>query len=394
MAAPKTKAMTPEQILQRKIEITTQLVDEIVKSGRSVTSDCFEWACRAYELRELGNEGLALYHRLSQMDGNAYSQYGTTANFRSACRRSSNGIQIRRTLKSFFFLCKKMGFEVPDEPEVTNNTSAVDHSFQLKPWNEHPDTIPSMYLDAYAAQESTFTRSLVGCGILTAEQVEDARRVFPIGGLIDGGTIFWYLNEQGEILDGKVIHYGDNCHRIHPTTDEERRTKRITWMSSKMKYQLRDHDGNPLLPESWEGGHGWWRMRPKGDEGMQETVVIVESEKTALILHELINNPAPNSSPPSRGSGEGGSHPISFLACGGISMLNEQSFLPLKGKDIIVLPDTDSNGDTFRKWKRICQRAEKLINQHITLSDILEKHTTEEEKERKIDVVDWILNEK
>ena len=75
-------------------------------------------------------------------------------------------------------------------------------------------------------------------------------------------------------------------------------------------------------------------------------------------------------------------------------MLNEESFLPLKGKDIIVLPDTDPNGDTFRKWKRICQRAEKLINQRITLSDILEKHATKEEKERKIDVADWVVNEK
>lgn len=125
--------MTEQEILKRKIEITTQLVDEIVKSGRSVTSDCREWANRAYELRDLGSEGLALYHQLSQMDGNAYSQYGTNANFRSALHRKEGAGGRKRTLLHFFQLCREMGFNVPNEPGITNDAKVVDKSYQPVP---------------------------------------------------------------------------------------------------------------------------------------------------------------------------------------------------------------------------------------------------------------------
>ena len=57
---------------------------------------------------------------------------------------------------------------------------------------------------------------------------------------------------------------------------------------------------------------------------------------------------------------------------------------------MILYPDTDPEGEAFGKWYDIAWRAMGELEMRITISDVLEKNATPEQKEAKIDIVDFI----
>ncbi|MBQ0060345.1 MAG: hypothetical protein KBT15_01050, partial [Bacteroidales bacterium] len=122
---------------------------------------------------------------------------------------------------------------------------------------------------------------------------------------------------------------------------------------------------------------------------------IVESEKTAVIMSEISDHPKDypsNSSNWSESPIKPEPKATCWLASGGLTALTPQMFLPLKGRKIILFPDTDPNQEAYNLWKRVALKAEELIQTPIYVSDILERLATPTQKERKIDVADLIDN--
>ena len=68
--------------------------------------------------------------------------------------------------------------------------------------------------------------------------------------------------------------------------------------------------------------------------------------------------------------------------------MNPDKMKVLKGKRVIAFPDVDG----FNEWK---ERARDLarVGILIEVSDILERNATPSERERKIDIADWILQQ-
>lgn len=167
-------------------------------------------------------------------------------------------------------------------------------------------------------------------------------------------TVFWYADIGGRIRTGKVMSYKEDGHRDH---------ERQPWLiHGKLKQ-------SGLLPEDWElrrclFGEHLLRKYPG------HTVALVESEKTALIASVLLR-----------------SQPVVWLAAGGLQYLSIDSCRALKGRKVVVYPDLRA----FDEWKALLRGIAPHVGFTFSVSDLLEKKATEEEREKGLDIADYLL---
>ena len=105
-----------------------------------------------------------------------------------------------------------------------------------------------------------------------------------------------------------------------------------------------------------------------------KNVCVVESEKSAVILSELFPD-------------------YVWLSCGGLQMFKPELLAPLVNHKVMVFPDTDETGATYKAWQDIVQQASKHYPFHypIRISPLLEVHASAEQKRRKIDLIDLLF---
>ncbi len=205
---------------------------------------------------------------------------------------------------------------------------------------------------------SLFCRSMVTNNILTVNQMQAAAQRYHLGLTCDGGVIFWQIDQQGQVHDGKIMFYKPDCHRDHAHNP--------SWVSHRLKKK-------GSLNVGFQPTHclfGLHLLVPT-TQGTQ-TIAIVESEKTAVICSQLYPS-------------------VVWMATGGLSNFSVQLLTPLKGRQVIIFPDTDPKGDTFQKWANIAADASKTLHTQFLTSNILEHHATPDQKARKIDIADYII---
>ena len=94
----------------------------------------------------------------------------------------------------------------------------------------------------------------------------------------------------------------------------------------------------------------------------------MEAEKTAVIMSEVKPE-------------------YIWLATGGKTELNVAKLKPLEGHRIILFPDTDEDGQTYRDWYNVAEAASGVFGHPVTVSSILEQRATPAQKAAKIDLV-------
>ena len=238
--------------------------------------------------------------------------------------------------------------------------------------------------------ESVFCRALVSNGYLSEEQMQRAAQRYRLGRSRDGGVIFWQIDEHGVLHDGKIMYYRPDCHRDHD--------HKPTWTSFLLRKagQLPD-DWRPehclfglhLLTQSQFKGHtdftdltdnsstpisGDSKKSVKSERSVcdNKTICVVESEKTAVMMSELRPD-------------------CLWLATGGKTELNVARLKPLQSHRVILFPDTDTDGSTYREWYELALAAGDVYGQPFTVSAILEQHATPSQKQRKIDIADYFF---
>ena len=213
--------------------------------------------------------------------------------------------------------------------------------------------------------ESEFCRACVRMGYLTAEQMARAARRYRLGVNRYGAVIYWQIGLMGEVFDGKIMYYRADCHR-----DKQRPT---TWVSAVMK-------GYYGYPGELPTVHGLFgaqllseEVKSEGVKSEKLTVAVVESEKTAVIMSELYRD-------------------YLWVAAGGLYELTPEKLFVLRGRKVILFPDTDPEGEAFKRWYGVARKAEWLLGQRIFVSPLLEQHATAEQKLRKIDILDFYFS--
>ncbi len=163
-----------------------------------------------------------------------------------------------------------------------------------------------------------------------------------------GSTVFWQIDADNKIRSGKIILYNERTGK---------RTKKINWVHSLLK--LKEFN----LTQCFFGEH-LIRQNSK-------PIAIVESEKTAIISSVYFPN-------------------YNWLASGSMQNLNIKKFNSLKGRNIILFPDTSTNGTAFNLWLK---RSEELkeLGVNCIVNDILEKNANNDEKKKGCDLADYLL---
>ena len=165
-----------------------------------------------------------------------------------------------------------------------------------------------------------------------------------------GASIFWQIDTAGMVRTGKIMQYDKNGHRVKEPHS------RITWVHSELNIE-----GFSLF-QCLFGEH---LLKEYADK----TVCLVESEKTAITAAILLPG-------------------YVWIATGGKNgsrWSDPASFIALKGRSVILFPDLGA----FDQWSEKAEKVKHLAN--ISVSDILEKIATDEDRENGLDIADYLL---
>lgn len=221
------------------------------------------------------------------------------------------------------------------------------------------------FLPLYLGRSNTFTRAMVQTQTLTQEQMRRAAERYRLGTLKDD-VVFWQIDADGVVREGKVMRYNPDGHRSKSVTPLT-----ISWIQKRLGKVPADGRAVPCL-------FGLHLLKDCPDDAI---VAIVESEKTAIICSELLTT-----LPMQEGTGR-----VFWLATGGKGMLTVDALRPLNGHRVILFPDTDEDGSTYREWLAVATEASRLHHPPVYVSPLLEHHASEGQKRRKIDIADLIL---
>ena len=149
-------------------------------------------------------------------------------------------------------------------------------------------------------------------------------------GAVGDRTIFWQIDEQGEIRAGKAIRYKTDGHR------DKNAMPPVQWC-----HKMAAFDGLHTGEELQQCFFGQHLLKEKG-----RNVAIVESEKTALCMSRIEPR-------------------YIWLACGGSQLLkNDERHRVLQGYKVTLFPD---HGQFFN-WQRTAQKY------GYEISDYMETH--------------------
>jgi hypothetical protein len=176
-----------------------------------------------------------------------------------------------------------------------------------------------------------------------------------IGTNKNANTTFWQVDINANVRQGKVMKYDSN-------TGKRDRNSITTFIGKKVL-------GNEAnLQQCFFG-----EFLLSFPENMNKPVAIVESEKTCVIASIYF--------PEFIWLATGGKH--------GVKMTEKSVCKILAGKSVVLFPDLGAYGT----WKEKGTLMSKVAGCKVAVSDLLEKHATEEEKSAGLDIADFLLKE-
>ena len=251
--------------------------------------------------------------------------------------------------------------------------------------------MPSMpMVEACRADEFEFFQPWMERGKLSVEQMQRACERYFLGKSKSGKPIFWMIDDMMAPLDA---HIGDDwisemlkkrepllaywrvkhclfglhlltdnylCHTdLSDLTDFSSQAKRL---GPTEKTEITEMNP-PLEDRSARSG------RSVRDN---KIICVVESEASAVVLSEIF----PESI---------------WMAYATTSHLTTDLFAPLEGQTVIIYPRTDQTLSTYLFFRDLVDQTLRQYDLDLSVDRTLEDHATEDQKEREIDLVDFLL---
>ena len=180
------------------------------------------------------------------------------------------------------------------------------------------------------------------------KRISEVLNDYHVGHGKNGHTIFWQLDEMGEVRTGKMMKYRTDGHRdktapwnfdwIHSTLSRH-------WDAEKQEMTIEPPYPYPHIydPDKQEPCLTFFGMHLL-NKYPNATVNIVESEKTAILMAIAYGNHATQV----------------WMACGGLEMLSRERMKPIidQGRKVVLYPDRDG----IAKWKA---KAKQIGYDHI-----------------------------
>lgn len=202
--------------------------------------------------------------------------------------------------------------------------------------------VPSMpMVEACRACDFGFFQPFIDAGRLSEQQMRRACDRYHLGKTRSGQPIYWMIDDMMTPLDA---HIGDG------------------WISTLLKKR------EPLL-EYWRVMHCLFGLHLTIDQS--KPIAIVEREEAAVVLSELF----PESI---------------WLAYATNAHLHPQLLAPLEGRTVTIYPRTDpclSNNLFFEEYAVMVRQ---LYDIDLHIDTTLEDHATDEQKERCIDILEFL----
>ena len=317
------------------------LANEVVSRGISLAESFEDWTKLAFALSYLGEDGRQMFHAISSLS-TKYRQAENDRKFTNAMNTAS-----KVGISTFIYMCQHAGIDTHKYYQSKNKVFAPVKISEPQQ-QETPSYISKEIVERTQSPKNNLIKYLCGTGLFDFEQIQMMCALYFIGSTKDGSIIYFQIDESMRVHGGKVIAYNtETGHRI--------KENGVSWVHSKLNLP------NFHLRQCLFGEH-LLKLYP------DKPICLVEAEKTALVASMMYPQ-------------------YNWLSCGGFGNFKSDMLQALKGREVVVFPDTDTTGVTFAKWKQ----AAKEMN--FVVSDFVERNANDAQKERKCDIADLILEE-
>ena len=208
-------------------------------------------------------------------------------------------------------------------------------------------TMPSIpMVEACRTREFDFFQPFIDSGMMTESQMHRATERYYLGKTRNGMPIFWMIDEMMQPLDARI---GNG------------------WISQMLKKR------EPLL-QYWPVKHCLFGLHLAYQPSLDHApVAIVESEASAMVLSELIPE-------------------CIWMAYVTIGNLDPYLLAPLEGRTVTIYPRTDPSMNTYMFFLDYAEIVRHYSNINLRIDSTLEHHATPEQKERCIDLLEFICD--
>ena len=267
------------------------------------------------------------------------------------------------------WLGKKYNIEVDDVP--------LD--WTPPPPRPTPPPLPTLYIPMSVVKARTslenntlaeWIRTGINWDYVQRKRVDEVLTAYMVGSSVYGHTIFWQIDQEGKVRTGKMMKYRTDGHR------DKTAPWNFDYIHAALFRDQRHPEYDDTKMEVRQCLFGLHLLNRYKYKDVEQTVCIVESEKTALLMAIAYGNNAKQV----------------WMACGGLGNLNIARLAPLIAdhRNIILYPDRDG----IEAWR---QKAEQLHYDRVTIdtTPVTQWWRTEDgEKADIADVVIRILNER
>ena len=341
------------------------IVNEVTQRGIRLFDNFDDWTRGAQSLSSLGEGGRSLFLAISSLSSDIYNHKENERKFTNALKTTK-----KVTIATFIYMCKQAGIDttkyVIRDFQHQNSAKLVKPVYRME--EPKPTKLCFLNSDLVARSLDVSLRSNLQAAMCRmvndTKAIRDACTLYALGVTSNGACIFWQIDTDGKVRTGKIMQYDWYGHR-----DKEHNQGATDWVHHRLKKLGR-------LPADWQltqclfGAH---LLHPSFNNH-NKVIGFVESEKTAVYCSLAFPQ-------------------YVWVACGGFGQ--EQSsnkHMILKGRTVVMFPDAHPEGRFYKRW---CEIANEWQKEGIraSVADLLEKKATIDEKERKIDIGDWIANE-